>query len=88
MALEYTNQKATSVIPSFGGETDVVVQVFMTCTNPDTHKSMDINVALNMEGFDPSSGFTPFPDVTNEQLTQWTIASAPEYFEMIEQQLS
>ena len=88
MALEYSNQKATSVISSFGGGTDVVVQVTMTCKNTESNNFMDVTVALDMDNFDPSSGFTNLADVTGEQLAQWAVATAPEYFATIEEQLA
>lgn len=78
MAIEYTTTGGDA-LKEFEGASDVYVQAELTCKNTENSKSTSLNVAFNMEGFDPSSGFTPYKDVTDEQLVTWAKASLPDW---------
>ena len=78
MAFEYTSTQSWTQ-DAFEGEQDVVVQVELVCKNTTTGKSYPLPVALDMSGFDPTSGFTPYPDVTEAQLTGWAKSSLPDW---------
>tara|TARA_R110000796_G_scaffold64085_1_gene148385 strand:- start:45 stop:314 length:270 start_codon:yes stop_codon:yes gene_type:complete len=71
MTIEYRNPVASSVINDFSGAENVVVQVSMTCFNTETGNFAPFTIAWDMDAFDPSSGFTPLEDVTDEQLITW-----------------
>ena len=78
MAYEYKTLE-NKALSSFGGESDVVIQVTLVCRNPSNGKQRAINVALDMDDFDPSQGFTTYDQVTEDQLVAWAKGSLPDW---------
>ena len=58
-------------VPSLNGVSDVVVQAQITCFNTETGVSSVENVGFNCAGVATNTPFTPYTDLTEEQVLSW-----------------
>ena len=77
--MTYTwNNKTVDTYPSFEGETDVIFNVHWRLTGEDTDGNVGSTYGTIALDTSDLSNFTPFADITEEQINGWVEAAMGE----------